>query len=367
MDTDALVIRRATDHDAPAVAEVWLRSRAAALPGVRRAHTDRQVREWVRDVGVPVHETWVATVDGVVVGMMALDGGEVEQLHLDPSWRGRGIGDRLVALAKRRSPDGLALWTSRGDGPARRFCERHGFRAVEHADADADGGGHGGGHGGDEEREPGVRYVWTPGAVGRASGAVGVRTLTADDWRLWREVRLAALAEAPYAFGSRLADWQGPGDREERWRARLSIPGAYHVVVELDGEPAGMVGGVPEPGRDEAELVSLWVAPDARGRGVGDRLVREVERWAVRAGAGLLRLAVVPGNEHAVGLYRRHGFVDEGPVGDALPDGRREHVMVKPLPTGRAPPAEPTGRVRAGGAEPLSPGRARRTPSARDG
>ncbi|HEX5569527.1 MAG TPA: GNAT family N-acetyltransferase, partial [Streptomyces sp.] len=59
---------------------------------------------------------------------------------------------------------------------------------------------------------------------------IEIRTVTSDDWALWRELRLAALTEAPHAFGSRLADWQGAGDREERWRARLDIPGARHFV-----------------------------------------------------------------------------------------------------------------------------------------
>ncbi|MFP8962191.1 GNAT family N-acetyltransferase [Streptomyces nanhaiensis] len=157
-----------------------------------------------------------------------------------------------------------------------------------------------------------------------------MRELTAGDWAGWRELRLAALAEAPYAFGSRLADWQGGGDREERWRARLGVPGA-HFAALLEGRPVGQVSGVAEPGGEAAELVSMWVGPDARGRGVGDALVRAVEGWARRAGARKLRLSVMPGNEHAAALYRRHGFEDLGPVGDGLPGGRREHVMVKPL------------------------------------
>ncbi|MFI6820331.1 hypothetical protein ACIBJE_05175 [Micromonospora sp. NPDC050187] len=38
---------------------------------------------------------------------------------------------------------------------------------------------------------------------------VDVRVLGVGDWKLWRELRLAALAEAGYAFGAQLADWQG--------------------------------------------------------------------------------------------------------------------------------------------------------------
>src|ERR1700722_14623539 len=46
-----------------------------------------------------------------------------------------------------------------------------------------------------------------------------------DDWRLWRELRLAALTEAPGAFGSTLAEWSGAADTEQRWRGRLeSVP-----------------------------------------------------------------------------------------------------------------------------------------------
>jgi hypothetical protein len=59
-----------------------------------------------------------------------------------------------------------------------------------------------------------------------------------DDWKVWRELRLAALEEAPYAFGSRLADWVDAP--EERWRERLSVPGAYQVIASLDGTPSGI-------------------------------------------------------------------------------------------------------------------------------
>ena len=163
---------------------------------------------------------------------------------------------------------------------------------------------------------------------------IELRVLTPDDWRTWRRLRLAALAEAPYAFSSRLADWQGDGDREERWRARLGIPGAFNVVAALDGEPAGLASGVPA-GEGAAELISMWVSPVARGHGVGDHLVQAVARWAGQAGAGVLRLAVVPGNENAAALYRRNGFHLTGELGDLMPDGvHREHIMAKDLSSG---------------------------------
>ncbi|MEU6406386.1 GNAT family N-acetyltransferase [Streptomyces sp. NPDC046985] len=161
---------------------------------------------------------------------------------------------------------------------------------------------------------------------------LGLRTVDSDDWPLWRELRLAALAEAPYAFGSTLAQWQGSGDREDRWRARLSIPGARDLVALLHGLPVGMASGVPGEESDNAELISMWVNPTARGKGVGDCLIQAVERWAAERGATTLRLSVMPDNRRATALYERHGFTDTGEPGDPLPDGvGRERVMAKIL------------------------------------
>ncbi|KDR60170.1 MULTISPECIES: GNAT family N-acetyltransferase [Streptomyces] len=136
---------------------------------------------------------------------------------------------------------------------------------------------------------------------------VELRVLASDDdWPVWLQARPAALSGAPHAFKARLADWLHGG--EDRWRARLTMPGADATY----------------------ELRSVWVSPRVRGQGVGDLLTGAVEAWARRAGARALRLAVVPGNEAAVALYRRHGFVASGELGEVLGDGvSRERVMVK--------------------------------------
>ncbi|MFF4395676.1 GNAT family N-acetyltransferase [Streptomyces sp. NPDC001480] len=150
-DREGVVLRRAVDADAAAAADVWLRSFAAALPTVVRPRSDDEVRQYFREVLVPLRETWVAEAAGAVVGVMVLQGELLAQLYLDPDRRGRGIGDRFVALAKERGPQGLTLWTFQVNKPAHRFYERHGFVAVEFTDGS-----------GNEEREPDVRYEWRP-------------------------------------------------------------------------------------------------------------------------------------------------------------------------------------------------------------
>ncbi|MGC4756445.1 GNAT family N-acetyltransferase [Micromonospora trifolii] len=161
---------------------------------------------------------------------------------------------------------------------------------------------------------------------------IEIRVLSSDDWPAWRELRLAALTEAPGAFGSRLADWQGDGDREQRWRDRLSIPGSHNLVATLGGRPVAMSSGVPTADPLTMDLISMWVHPDARGRGVGDRLLDEVARWARERGADRLRLTVMPDNTRAKALYHRVGFTLTDELGDLLPDGvSREQVMLRPL------------------------------------
>jgi ribosomal protein S18 acetylase RimI-like enzyme len=124
---------------------------------------------------------------------------------------------------------------------------------------------------------------------------------------------LEALREAPYAFGSTLAEWQGDGDTEARWRARLTtVPGNF--VAYLDGVAVGIVSGTAPDESGTIDLISMWVAPFARGRGAGDALVSAVIEWARTQSATQVGLAVVERNGAATALYRRHGFVDTGAI-----------------------------------------------------
>jgi ribosomal protein S18 acetylase RimI-like enzyme len=157
---------------------------------------------------------------------------------------------------------------------------------------------------------------------------VRIREITGDDWRIWREMRLAAMVEAPYAFYPRYADWRNAP--EERWRERLAA-GAVNLLAELDGAPAGMMSGRwadDEPTRPgTVDVYSVWVAPPARGRGVGDALLTVLLDWSARAGASRARLRVFAGNDHAIALYRRAGFAPTGAVEKLPGDDRVDRTM----------------------------------------
>jgi RimJ/RimL family protein N-acetyltransferase len=165
---------------------------------------------------------------------------------------------------------------------------------------------------------------------------IETRFIGPDDWRVWRELRLAALADAPAAFSSTLAEWTGAGDVERRWRARLAdVP--LNLVVHDGGVPAGMVSGTAPDADGHVHLISMWAAPSFRGHGVGDEAVRQVVAWAAAEHpTSPLVLSVKAGNRHAIALYERHGFVDAGPS----PDDPGERLMQRAAPRG------PLGSVR---------------------
>jgi ribosomal protein S18 acetylase RimI-like enzyme len=151
-----------------------------------------------------------------------------------------------------------------------------------------------------------------------------------DDWQLWRKLRLEALAEAPYAFGSKLADWQGQGDTETRWRGRLSdVP--LNIIAEWRETPAGRTSATAPHPDGSVELLSMWVAPFARGHGVGDSLVNAVIVWARELQASRVALAVCEGNERALALYRRHGFMDVGAAPGTSSGTANERKLVRAL------------------------------------
>ena len=76
----------------------------------------------------------------------------------------------------------------------------------------------------------------------------------------------------------------------------------------------GLAAGIKADHPGDAELISMWVEPAWRGRGVGHRLVDAVLSWAAGEGFGGVRLWVAQGNARAERLYARQGFERTGEV-----------------------------------------------------
>jgi RimJ/RimL family protein N-acetyltransferase len=128
--------------------------------------------------------------------------------------------------------------------------------------------------------------------------------------------RLRALTDAPEAFGSTLerersltrAQWLVRMQRGPWWLARPSPPSAPSPVA-----PVGLVAACPDPDVPEhTQLVSMWVAAEARGGPAAPALVTAVVDWAAGEDHPAVVLWVVSANERARRLYSRMGFTPTG-------------------------------------------------------
>lgn len=151
--TAGVAIRPAAAADAPALARIHATARAAALPGLREAHTEPQVAAWLATHLMAHHTVRVAISAGRAVGYIGfghdpVHGPVVMHLYLDPAWRRRGIGSRLLAEAQAALGPRLSLFCIARNTGARAFYEHHGFRVA----ATGDGAG-------TEEGEPDILYA----------------------------------------------------------------------------------------------------------------------------------------------------------------------------------------------------------------
>jgi GNAT superfamily N-acetyltransferase len=161
-----------------------------------------------------------------------------------------------------------------------------------------------------------------------------IRRIAPHDGALLADVRLRALADAPYAFETTYAEAAARPDTDwvESARRRSTGDGEATFFAQIDGAVVGMVGGYVPHDRATVDLVAMWVAPEARRRGVGQLLVQAVVDWATDAGACELRLCVVEGNDVARRLYESSGFVVNGePIRSTAHPERTEHRMIRAL------------------------------------
>jgi Acetyltransferase (GNAT) family len=94
-----------------------------------------------------------------------------------------------------------------------------------------------------------------------------VTRLGEEDWRIWCDVRLAALADTPASFAATLGEEQAI--QEDGWRTMVRDAAIF--VVTVGGTAVGAVAGLYRASAQERGLGAMWVAPKWRGRGVAAR------------------------------------------------------------------------------------------------
>jgi RimJ/RimL family protein N-acetyltransferase len=141
-----------------------------------------------------------------------------------------------------------------------------------------------------------------------------VRPVEEGDVAALLEAQLAIDAESRFMM---FEPGERPRDLEDKRRSLTETlaPRNATLLVAVEGPRiigfAEARGGAYRRNAHAAEIV-LGVQADRRGRGVGGRLLAELERWAVARGIVRLELTVMTPNERARRLYERHGFVVEG-------------------------------------------------------
>lgn len=133
---------------------------------------------------------------------------------------------------------------------------------------------------------------------------VDIVRLTPDDWPVYCDLRVAGLTQDAFAFGSTLERENQLGEAD--LRARLQRRAMF--AARVGDQYLGLVGGQTADEQGTADLLSMWVAPQARRAGVGSALVRAVIDWAREQGFHQVKLWFTEGNEAAERLYLRHGF-----------------------------------------------------------
>ena len=142
---------------------------------------------------------------------------------------------------------------------------------------------------------------------------VKIITLDPERWAEAKALRLQALERVPEAFGATYQEDAALSD--DVWRRRLEAAqngtGPLALYAELDGQLVGMMGGMRSHREKLAHTAVVWgvyVAEEARGRGVGSMLMAHLLDAFKEMGVEKTSLTVNPMMTSAVALYEKFGF-----------------------------------------------------------
>jgi RimJ/RimL family protein N-acetyltransferase len=138
------------------------------------------------------------------------------------------------------------------------------------------------------------------------SGEVTVREAVEADFDAWFDLYERVAAERIHIAA------EPPVDRDRRrpgFQRFVTDPHWVMLMAETDGRVVGHLGVELEGG---VAGIGMLVAPEARGTGVGSKLMAACVDWCRAKNAHKIALTLWPHNTAARALYEKFGFVEEG-------------------------------------------------------
>lgn len=154
--------------------------------------------------------------------------------------------------------------------------------------------------------------------------------------RWTRAIRAGVVDDLPRLLALENAAFEMHRMSRRSFRHMLTRANADLLVAERRGDLLGYALLVYRRGTRSARLYSLAVARAARGQGLGNALLRAVERSAAANGADFVSLEVHPRNPHARRLYRRAGYEVRDELPDYYDDGAKAFRMQRRVTPPRA-------------------------------
>ncbi len=251
-------------------------------------------------------QCWIAERGGRMLGCVFLVEDEgvarLRLLYVEAEARGLGIGkalvDACIDFARDAGYSRIVLWTHTVLTSARKIYAGAGFRIVSTEIHDEFG-------------KPEQGETWEL--------ALAALDCTVTPAQSTDEIASVAALFGAYA-ASLPIDLGYQGFATELAR----LPDGYDWLLlarDADGEPTGCVGIRPGAELGTGEMKRLYVAPVARGKGLGRRLAEAAIAAAREQGYRSLRLDTLPSMDTAIAMYRALGFIKIAPYYTPTPPG----------------------------------------------
>ena len=146
-----------------------------------------------------------------------------------------------------------------------------------------------------------------------------IRRIQLGETALYREVRLSALKESPEAFTT--THESAAKRSSESWQAQAdgTATGANRAtfLAFADGAPIGIAALYRDEGKEEGEILQVWISPELRGTGIAAELVEAVIDWGRSQRITRIRAGITEGNSRALRFYSKMGFTPSGRTGES--------------------------------------------------